>query len=110
MQSMADIGERVHRSMSRHFGAGRVVVYTPVGGSAVTLDPAPPFTDTHEVVTFDGEGLAVSTTRPALYVCVADLPAAPQQKDRVTVDGVTYEVTDVQATSDQGATLMLVKR
>jgi hypothetical protein len=40
--------------------------------------------------------VAVNTTRPTLFVRIADLSAVPVAGDACVIDSVSYDVTDVQ--------------
>ena len=51
----------------------------------------------------------IATTRPMLRLRSADLTVTPAQGDTVSIDGVTYEVNDVQPDSSGMHRLMLYR-
>jgi hypothetical protein len=89
---------------------GRPVEYRPEGGSDTFVLRAvfdESWTEVDPRTGRDADGVAVSTTAPALHVRLADLPAKPGQGDGVTIDGRDYEVVDVRPDGAGGATLVL---
>jgi hypothetical protein len=84
---------------------GREVTYAPAGGSAFKLQGV--FDAPHLAVGLrDGE-VYYSTTDPKLGVRLSDFFSAPLQGDVVSIDGVDYQVIDVQPDGQGGATLDL---
>lgn len=55
------------------------------------------------------DGAAVQSTKPRLGVLLSDLPAAPREGDRCTVNGVNYRVAEVRPDGEAGAALFLHK-
>lgn len=83
------------------------VSYTPASTGTPEAITAV-FDEAHEAVDIS-TGTPVSTTRPALWVRLADLSVAPRQEDRVVVAGRTFSVADTQPDGAGGSTLFLLE-
>lgn len=53
------------------------------------------------------DGAAVQTIKPRLGVRLSDLPAAPREGDRCTINGKNYRVAEVRPDGEAGAALFL---
>ncbi len=101
---MADLTNRATR---RTFG--RPVVYTHTSAPAAPVAITAIFDKAHQVVTWGEDGQPISTTRPMLDVRLADLAERPRKGDGVVIDGITYQVSDVQPGGHGTSQLMLVE-
>jgi hypothetical protein len=87
--NFAALQARVNAAAIRHL-ADVEAVYTPVGGGPQD-DPVPgEFDSAYISVSDDG----VSSTSPALFVDLADMPS-PQRDDQLVINGVTYDTVEV---------------
>jgi hypothetical protein len=87
---------------------GQSTLYTAPGSPAFALTGV--FDRCHVEVSFDSEGVAVSTQFPVLGVRAAAFPAGivPSQGDRVGINGTDFQVTDTQP-DGQGHVLLILK-
>lgn len=85
---------------------GQAARYQPPG-EADWHDTRAVFDEAHEFVELQGE-VPISTTSPAAFVRLADLPAgAPEQGGLLEVAGRAWRITDVQPDGAGGALLPL---
>lgn len=100
------ISDLAHKATRRTFG--RPVTYTHRSAPDAPVTITAIFDAAHQVVTWE-DGQPVSATRPMLDVRLADLASAPKKGDGVVIDGVSYEVSDVQPGGHGSSKLMLVE-
>lgn len=81
------------------------VIYTPAStGTPVPLTGV--FNAAKQVLTEAGSEGSTTSTRPTLWIRLADVSVAPAQGDTFELDsGVSYKVTDVQVDGAGGAEL-----
>ena len=83
---------------------GESVTHTPAdGGDAQTVTGV--FANQH-VAVLQG-GVEVVTTRPTLGIKLSDFDSEPVQGDTLTINSVTYKVSEVDKDGEGGATLIL---
>ena len=87
---------------------GEAVIYTPSGGSPVTIQGI--FDAKYQALVPDGSGgTVVTSTRPAVGIKLSDLAAPPGPLDRVRIRGVDYGIEPPQE-DGQGGALLFLKR
>lgn len=105
MASFASLLTLADRAVLTHLGEDGGVTYTPgVGASAevsAVFDAA--------YVRVDAGEPGVSSSGPAVFVLVADLPSDPETdvEARVMVDGTEYTIHEVKKDGKGGALLLL---
>jgi hypothetical protein len=108
---MVDFAALVTAPCMEAFGADHAITFIPRGAS--TGFAIKGIFDRHGgSVTLEGNAV-VTVRQPRLGVQMADFaayPAEPQQGARVTIDGATWWVRDVQPDGIAGATLTLSAR
>lgn len=87
---------------------GQPVHYQPVSQSA-GFEIRGVFERKHIAVS-TGMGIETSLNVPTLFIRIADLGIPPAKGDKVTVDGKTYTVDDVQKDGHGGAELIMRAR
>ena len=85
--------DRMVRRVRDRFAHSTAIAYTCAGHAADSVSAV--FNEAHVVQELQ-DGVAVNTTRPTLFVRIADLTATPVAGDSCTIDAVSFEVTDVQ--------------
>lgn len=100
-----DIADRAIKATRDVFGLA--VTYTPTS-TGVGVSIVAPFDEAAQVVEMSGD-IPVSATRPMLGVRLADLALMPVRGDRFTVDGTSYEVTDVRRDGQGAASVYAVR-
>lgn len=83
---------------------GEDVVYTPQGGSGVTVKG---IYSNETFIPEPGTGLKVLSAKPSLFVKLSSLAAAPRIGDQAAVRGTTYKVSDILNDGQGGSTLLL---
>lgn len=95
------------RAIQKHLGGA--VTYTPSRGATV---PVTGIFDAAYVRADVGQA-GVSTTGPAVFLVLADLPTNPEEEDlellRITVDAVKYRVREAQPDGMGGVLLHLYR-
>lgn len=82
---------------------GRSVTYTPAAGAPVTVNGV--FEAAYRKLELGQPG--VSSTGPAVFLALSDLPDVPTAAARVTVGGVVYEPWAVEPDGLGGVLLLL---
>jgi hypothetical protein len=91
--SWASQQDRMVRRVRDRFAHSTSIAYTCAGHAADSISAI--FNEAHEVQEMR-DGIPVNTTRPTLFVRIADLAATPVAGDTCVIDSVSYDVTDVQ--------------
>lgn len=97
--------EQMDRACLKSMGVA--IQYVPALGAAVDLEHA--IFDA-SYIRVDAGQAGVSSATPMVFVRLSDLPSDPAQDDpNVIVDGVTYQVTEIQKDGQGGVRLILHK-
>jgi hypothetical protein len=114
---LRDLIEDLTNTANRDVWAVRVV-YTPLGGSAVSTtpsgDPLLGVFDSAHLVTVERDGNAVSDRAPMLELVNEDIAFEPQPGDKFTISegphaGETYTAVDTEFDAAQAVMVMCVR-
>lgn len=99
----ADLADRVQRTILAS-ALGREIAYRPaVGGEQLVRGV---FGRPHELLPV-GDGVEVTSDRPAVMIRIADLDAEPARDDQILISGTLYRVAEVREDGYGAAELLL---
>ena len=97
MRDWKNVAGGVIDSAMRAFGESVQATYAPAAGGSFLVDLV--FTAEREVVTTGDSGVEISSLRPVAGIRLSDFAARPVKGDRITIEGLQYDILDFHVDS-----------